>query len=220
MEPFDNCLEESDKTSSSRTFLNVFEVPRDPFSATNLEVTDLKEFLYQWYSKNLGTVAKNGETRIHTWMWTISVGDKSVSDKILDAKSIMRLSEMVANEEELKVMRSQKPDASRDDSYEAWEMNMRRTAKTVSSLVGDYLQSKEIKVGNLKKSTVGALARRWKNMKYLIPTEADMTEIRSGQKYQAKPSFSRSATSHSTNNTSSSSSSSSNKSSSSSSTDK
>ena len=164
---------EEDK-GASLSFSNVFKEPKDPFKATNLGVMDLEEFVYQWYSKNLGTVVLNRDTRIHTWMWCIPPGDKSINDKILDAKSIMKLVEMMASVEEMTLLRCEKPDAAKDNNYEAWEINMKRTSKIVSSLVGDYLLSNDGKVGNAKKMTIRALARRWKNLKYLVPTEIDL----------------------------------------------
>ena len=161
-----------------RTFGNAFAAPKEPFVATSLGVMELQEFIYHWYSKNLGTVIKNRETRIHTWLWCIPPGDKSINDKILDAKSIMKLTEMVASDEELETLRSPKPDAAKDSSYEVWEMKMKAVSKVISRLVGDFLLTKEDKVGNVKKMTVGALSRRWKNMKYLVPTETDLAAIR------------------------------------------
>ena len=86
----------------------------------------------------------------------------------------MKLVEMMASVEEMTLLRCEKPDAATDDNYEAWEINMKRRSKIVSSLVGDYLLSNDGKVGNAKKMTIRALARRWKNLKYLVPTEIDL----------------------------------------------
>ena len=194
-------VEEEKGISSS--FSDIFKEPRDPFKATNVGIMELEEFVYQWYSKNLGTVVLNRDTRIHTWMWCIPPGDKSINDKILDAKNIMKLVEMVASVDEMTILRCEKPDAAKDSNYETWEINMKRNSKIVSSLVGDYLLSKEGKVGNAKKMTVGALARRWKNLKYLVPTELDLHEIRDKSKYHSgkstKTSSSRTPVSSSSN---------------------
>ena len=47
----------------SRNFSNIFKEPRDPFKAINVGIMELEEFVYQWYSKNLGTVVLNRDTR-------------------------------------------------------------------------------------------------------------------------------------------------------------
>lgn len=163
-----------------RTFGNAFAVPRDPFIPTTLATMDLQDFIYQWYSKKLGTVGigKKGETKIHTWLWSIPQGDKKLNDTISDDKNIMKLAVMVANEQELNVLRRERPDAAKDSSYEVWEINMKKMSQKIESLVGDWLLSKEDKIGKAKKMTVNALARRWQNIKYTAPEETELSVIR------------------------------------------
>jgi hypothetical protein len=95
----------------------------------------------------------------------------------------MKLSEMIACTEEMTRFRCVKPDAAKDSNYEIWEVNMTRTAKIVSSLVENYLLSKEAKANKVKKPTVCALKRRWKNMTYPVPTEDDLKVSREKAKY-------------------------------------
>ena len=58
-------------------------------------------------------------------------------------------------------------------------MRSRGISKALAKLANDYLILKEGKVGNVKTLSVGAMARRWKMLKYVDPTESDISGIRS-----------------------------------------
>ena len=69
------------------------------------------------------------------------------------------------------------PNAAFDSGYSQWEMRVRGIAKTVTKLANDFLIFKEGKVGNAKTLSVGAMARRWKMLKYVQPSPQDLTDL-------------------------------------------
>jgi hypothetical protein len=46
-------------------------------------------------------------------MWSIPQGNKLLNNTIADAKSLVRLAEMVATEQEIAILREKKPNASK-----------------------------------------------------------------------------------------------------------
>lgn len=112
---------EEAKNAKPRCFANAFERQRDPFKATEVNVMELHELVYQWYSLKLGKVIPNQDTQISTGMWSIPPGDTSVKDKMVDVKSIMKLVEMVASKDEMKILQCLRPDAGKDSTYGVWE---------------------------------------------------------------------------------------------------
>ena len=205
-------------SSSEKTFSDLFKRTSEGYSSASLGAKSAEEFLYDWYAKSLGTVKGNTVT-LASGRWQIAVGHKPSSDNQGDAKNVVRLAEKLGSEVQLKTMRALQPDAAKDASYSTWEMNMKATAKTLTKLVGEFLIMKEGKVGNAKAYTVGALARRWKQLKYPDPTEEERRQLQSpaiqiGNKAAAASSCSSSSSSSSSSSNSNSSSSSSSSSSS------
>ena len=148
---------------SEKSFSDLFKRTSEGYSSTSLGAQSAEEFLYDWYAKSLGTVKGNTVT-LASGRWQITVGHKPSSDNQGDAKNVVRLAEKLGSEAQLKTMKILQPDAAKDSSYSTWEMDMKATAKILTKLIGDFLIIKEGKIGNAKAYTVGALARRWKQL--------------------------------------------------------
>ena len=99
-----------------------------------------------------------------------SVGSKVSTDNQGDAKSLMKLVEMLTTKIQLDSLRDPKPNAATDPAYGDWEL-------LVNSVANDFLTMKEGKVGNAKALTVGAMARRWKTQKYPVPMESELQQL-------------------------------------------
>ena len=65
-------------------------------------------------------------------------------------------------------------------------MDMKATAKALRKLIGDFLILKEEKVGNAEAYTVGALARRWKQLKYPDLTEEERKQLQDAVKQNTR----------------------------------
>ena len=54
---------------------------------------------------------------------------------------------------------------------------MKGICKTVTGLMNDFLIMREGKIGNVKTLTVGAMARRWKIVKFSAPTAVELVDL-------------------------------------------
>ena len=162
--------------SPRKIFNDQFKRTMGGYCSAMLSSKSAEEFIYDWYAKNLGTVDGNIVT-LTVARWQSTVGHKQSTDNQGDAKNIMRLTEKLSSKAQLAVLKSVQPDAAKDSSYASWEMDMKATAKTLTKLIGDFITMKEGKVGNAKAYTVGALARRWKLLKYPAPTPEELLHL-------------------------------------------
>ena len=176
-------VEETDTTAVAEAqtpttaFNNHFKKPTSGYTSRSLASKLVEEFVYDWYAKGLGTV-QGTVASLHTARWDITVWVKICNDNMLDAKHIMLLTEKIASEAELKVFKSTQPNAAMDSTYTGWEMTIKSTIKSVVKVLGEFLVLKEGKTGNAKAYTIGALARRWKNLKYPVPTADELQTAR------------------------------------------
>ena len=161
------------QSSPRRSFVEHFRRTTDGYCSMNLSAKSAEEFIYDWYAKNLGTVKGNIVT-LTVGRWQSTVGHKLSTDNQGDGKNLIRLAEKVSSEVQLSKLKTLQPDAAKDTSHTAWEIDMKATAKTLTKLLGDFLTMKEGKVGNAKAYTVGAMARRWKQLKYPDPTTEEL----------------------------------------------
>ena len=166
--PASRCQLFHDQFRRSVTGYNILELSHMP----------AETFIYDWYAKNLGQIKSTGVT-LNSSKWAMVVGNKTSSDNAGDAKSIMKLIVKLASKEQIDDLNAPVPDAAKDPNYKVWEMRSRGITKALAKLANDYLILKERKVGNVKTLSVGAMARRWKMLKYVDPTESDISGIRS-----------------------------------------
>ena len=114
------------------------------------------------------------------------IGSKVSTDNQLDAKSLMRLVEMLATKSQLDSLKGPQPNAATDPAYGDWEYLMRGICKVLITLANDFLTLKEGKVGNAKTLTLGAMARRWKIKKFPAPTEDELQQLRNALSSSSK----------------------------------
>ena len=165
-----------EEASPRKLFNDQFRRSTTGYSSAGLANLSTETFLYDWYSKDLGTVGKNNVI-LKMSHWCLTVGSKASNDNVGDAKSMMKLLQCLMSEEQLTDITTAPPNAASDSGYSQWEMRVRGIAKTVTKLANDFLILKEGKVGNAKTLSVGAMARRWKMLKYIQPSPEDLTEL-------------------------------------------
>ena len=112
---------------------------------------------------------------LKTSHWCLTVGCKA--SNVGDAKSMMKPLQCLMSKDKLTDIATAPPNAAFDSGYSQWEMRVRGIAKTVTKLANDFLIFKEGKVGNAKTLSVGAMARRWKMLKYVQPSPQDLTDL-------------------------------------------
>jgi hypothetical protein len=167
---------DTERHSPRKIFNDQFRRMTDGYCSSTLCTKSAELFLYDWYAKNLGTVKGNFVT-LTVGRWQPTVGHKLSTDNQGDGKNLIRLSLKLSSEEQIAILKVPQPDAAKDTNYTSWEMDMKGTAKTLTKLIGDFLTMKEGRVGNAKSYTVGALARRWKQLKYPEPTAEDILHL-------------------------------------------
>ena len=161
-------------------FTDRFRQASDGYNSLTLSSKPTEAFLYDWYAKCLG--ATKGSTIVLTAsLWASAVGNKVSTDNQGDAKLIIKLSAMLTTTSQLAVLEGPKPDASKDANYGIWEMKMKGICKSVTGLMNDFLIMREGKIGNAKTLTVGAMARRWKFVKFSAPTADELTDLSSSR---------------------------------------
>lgn len=164
------------KATAGSIFNNQFKSPNSGYNAATLSSKSTETFIYDWYSRGLGIV-KGKEAELRQACWMSSVGSKVSTDNQADAKSLMKLIEMVSTESQMESLKGPKPDAAKDSAYVNWEISIKGMCKALTIIVNDFLTLKEGKVGNAKALTVGAMARRWKMLKFPVPVESELKEL-------------------------------------------
>lgn len=163
------------------TVANIFNSHFRPsasgYNPATLSSKPAETFIYDWYARGLGVV-KGNDVELTQRSWISAIGSKVSTDNLLDAKSLMKLVEMLATKSELDSLKSPQPNAATDPAYGAWEHLIRGICKFLITLTNDFLTMKEGKVGNAKTLTLGAMARRWKIKKFPAPTEDELRELR------------------------------------------
>lgn len=170
---------------SEKSFSDFSKRTSEAYVSASLGSQSAEEFLYDWYAKSLGTVKGNTVT-LTSGRWHITVGRKPSTDNQGDAKNVIWLAEKLGSEAQLKTIKALQPDAAKDSSYSTWAMDMKATAKALRKLIGDFLILKEEKVGNAEAYTVGALARRWKQLKYPDLTEEERKQLQDAVKQNTR----------------------------------
>ena len=150
------------------------------YNAIGLTNVSTETFLYDWFSKDLGTVSKNGVT-LRNAHWCLVTGSKACNDSVGEAKSIMKLLHSLMTEDQFFDVTTAPPNAVNDSRYTDWEIKVRGIAKNVTVLANDYLILKEGKIGNVETLSAGAMARRWKMQKNAMPLKDDITMLRSSR---------------------------------------
>ena len=173
----DHAVRETEEEASPRKLFNDhFRRSTSGYSSLGLANLSTETFLYDWYSKDLGVVGKNN-VGLKNSHWCLTVGCKASNDNVGDAKSMMRLLQCLMSEQQLSDVTTAPPNAASDSGYSQWEIKVRGIAKTITKLANDFLILKEGKVGNAKTLSVGAMARRWKMLKYVQPSPEDITNL-------------------------------------------
>ena len=95
------------------------------------------------------------------------------TDNQADAKSVMKLVEMLCTESQLESLKGPKPNAATDPIYGDWELLAKGICKAITLTANDFLIMKEGKRGHAKSRTIGAMARRWKLQNYAAPKESE-----------------------------------------------
>lgn len=177
IQPIPELEPEAPTPTPAMLFNSQFKKPTNGYPSRTLAGKLVEEFVYDWYAKSLGSI-QGPIASINTARWDITIGVKVCNDNVLDAKNIILLTEKIASESELKAFRAEQPNAATDSTYTGWEMNIKAAAKSVVKVLGEFLIMKEGKTGNAKSYTIGALARRWKNLKYPVPTTDELEASR------------------------------------------
>ena len=87
----DHSARESEgETSPRKLFNDQFRRSATGYSSARLANISTETFLYDWYSKDLGTVGKSNVT-LKASHWCLTVGCKASNDNVGDAKSMMKL---------------------------------------------------------------------------------------------------------------------------------
>ena len=145
------------------------------YDPTTLSPKSTETFMYDWYAKGLGVVKGNG-VFLTTRLWISAVGSKLSTDNQADAKSVMKLVEMLCTKSQLESLKGSRPDAATDPAYGDWELLVRGICKDLTWTANDFLIMKEGKVGHAKTLLIGAMARRWKLQYYAAPTESELQQ--------------------------------------------
>jgi hypothetical protein len=137
------------------------------YNAIGLTNVPTETFLYDLYTKDLGTVSKNA-VALRNAHWCLVTSSKTCNDSVGEAKSIMKLLQSLMTADQLFDVTSAPPNAAND-----------------SRLANDFLIFMEGKIGNVKTLSVGvktlsvgAMARRWKMQKYEEPNKDDVAMLR------------------------------------------
>lgn len=166
-------------TSAASAFNGLFRPSSSGYNPLTLSSKSTESFIYDWYAKGLGVVNdKDVELKQSSWM--SAVGSKVSTDNQGDAKSLMKLVEMLGSREQMVILRGPKLDAATDPAYGKWEISVRGICKILTTMTNDFLTMKEGKVGNAKTLTVGAMARRWKMQKFAVPNTEELEQLRDG----------------------------------------
>jgi hypothetical protein len=163
--------------SPKKLFNDQFRKSVTGYNAIGLTNVPTETFLYDWYTKDLGTVSKNG-VALRNAHWCLVTGSKTCNDSVGEAKSIMKLLQSLMTANQLFDVTTAPPNAANDSRYSEWEIKVRGIARTVTVLANDFLIFMEGKIGNVKTLSVGAMARRWKMQKYEEPNKDDVAMLR------------------------------------------
>ena len=175
-------------------FKSHFRPSASGYNPATLSSKPAETFVYDWYARGLGVV-KGSEVELTHRSWMSSIGSKVSTDNQLDAKSLMRLVEMLATKSQLDSLKGPQPNAATDPAYGDWEYLMRGICKVLITLANDFLTMKEGKVGNAKTLTMGAMARRWKIKKFPAPTEDELQQLHNALSSSSKQKTSGSSSS-------------------------
>ena len=163
--------------SIATIFNSHFRPSASGYNPATLSSKATETFIYDWYARGLGAV-KGNEVELMQRSWMSAIGSKVSTDNLLDAKSLMKLVEMLATKSQLDSLKGTQPNAATDPAYGDWEHLIRGICKVLTTMTNDFLTMKEGKVGNAKALTLGAMARRWKDKKFPAPTEDELQQLR------------------------------------------
>jgi hypothetical protein len=155
------------------------------YDPTTLSPKSTEAFMFDWYAKGLGVV-KGNEVVLTTRLWISAVGSKLSTDNQADAKSVMKLVEMLCTKSQLEFLKGPRPDAATDPAYGDWEVLVRGICKDLTLTTNDFLIMKEGKVGYAKTLSIGAMARRWKLQYYAAPTESELQQLHGATRSSCK----------------------------------
>ena len=187
----------TNNASVASIFNGQFKASASGYNPATLSSKSTETFIYDWYAKGLGVV-RGSNVELIQRSWMSSVGSKVSTDNQGDAKSLMKLVELLSTKSQLDSLKGPKPDAATDPAYGDWELLVKGICKALTSVTNDFLTMKEGKVGNAKALTVGAMARRWKMQKYPTPTESELQHLRESSSSTQKTSSSSSVKAKST----------------------
>jgi hypothetical protein len=111
-------------------------------------------------------------------LWISAVRGKLSTDNQADAKSVMKLVEMLCTKSQLESLKGSKPNAATDPTYGDWEILVKGICKAITLTANDFLIMKEGKFGHAKSLTIGAMARRWKLQNYAVSKESELQQLR------------------------------------------
>lgn len=146
------------------------------YDPTTLSPKSTETFMYDWYAKGRGVV-KGNEVVLTTRLWKSAVCSKLSTDNQADAKSVMKLVEMLCTKSQLESLKGPRPDAATDSAYGDWEVLVWGICKDLTLTTNDFLIMKEGRVGQAKTLSIGAIARRWKLLYYAAPTESELQQL-------------------------------------------
>ena len=165
------------EASVATIFNSHFRPSASGYNPATLSSKPTETFVYDWYARGLGVV-KGYEVELTQRSWMSAIGSKVSTDNLLDAKSLIKLVEMLATKSELDSLKDPQPNAATDPAHGDWEQLMRGICKVLTTVTNDFLTMKEGKVGNAKTLTLGAMARRWKVKKFPAPTKDERQQLR------------------------------------------
>jgi hypothetical protein len=155
------------------------------YDPTTLSPKSTETFMFDWYAKGLGVVKRN-EVVLTARLWISAVGSKLSTDNQADAKSVMKLIELLCTKSQLESLKGPRPDAATDPAYGDWELLVRGICKDLTFAANDFLIMKEGKVGYAKTLSTGAMARRWKLQYYATPTESELQQLHGATRSSCK----------------------------------